>query len=152
VAACGYRLAAGQARLADGEDALWLAPVGNHTMEPQAAMLLAASLRREAGRRGLKLDAAAQNVLEARLMKVEALVDAATLAGGRYSSRLQRLLVRVDFRLRRGGRLVWEKRLEESESYLAAPDLRGTEANRQAALCAVLERLAEEALGQIAAF
>ena len=115
-------------------------------------MVLADSLRREAGRRGLKLDAAARNLLEAQLVKVETLVDAATLVGGRYSSRLQRLLVRVDFRLHREGRVVWEKRLEEGESYLAAPDLRGTEANRQAALSAALERLAEDVLGQIAGF
>ena len=42
-----------------------------------------------------------------------------------------------------------ELKLSDRESYLSAPDIRGTEANRQLALQRLWERMAEEGIERI---
>ncbi len=68
---------------------------------------------------------------------------AVSASAGRFSASQQQLYVEASAQLERAGSVVWKKRLSESRDFLSAPDIRGTEANRRAALEAALQRLAE---------
>jgi hypothetical protein len=69
--------------------------------------------------------------------------------GGRFRAREQEVVVRVELVLRLPTEGDLELELSDRESYLSAPDIRGTEANRQLALKRVLDRMAEEGVERI---
>ena len=149
---CGYRFVTGQASLPDGGRVLAIPQAKNETTEPAAGALLVEALRREAERAGLQVQGEAAAVLQARVVRLESLVESATMLGGRYHSRQQRLLLVADFVLRRGSAApLWRERLSESVRYLSAPDLRGSEANRQVALRDAVGRMAREVFQQLTA-
>ncbi len=124
---------------------------GNRTVEGWCAAHLTRALRVEAGRSGLEVVFGDEvPVLESRVEWVRAVPRAVAVAGGRYRTREQEVLVRVELDLRRAGKRVWGLALTGKESYLSAPDLRGTEANRQMAMRTVLDRLAVRAIERLA--
>lgn len=147
---CGYRFVTGGAALPDGSRLLNIPQAKNETSEPAVGSLLVEALRGEAGRAGLQVQGDAQTVLRTTLVRLESLVEAATVIGGRYHSRQHRLLLVADFVLQNGSSLLWRGRLTESVSYLSAPDLRGSEANRQMALRDAAARMAREVFQQLA--
>jgi hypothetical protein len=68
---------------------------------------------------------------------------------GGFAAREQEVIVRVTIELKIASGENSELVLSDRESYLSAPDLRGTEANRQLALRRVLERLARDAMDRL---
>lgn len=58
--------------------------------------------------------------------------------------------MRIEFELNEGGQAPRRFALSDRHSYLSAPDLRGTEANRQLALRRLLDGLARKAVERLA--
>ena len=71
------------------------------------------------------------------------------VSGIGFSARESEVIVRVEFELTMASGEKLKVALSERESYLSAPDLRGTEANRQLALRRVLKRLAREGIDRM---
>jgi hypothetical protein len=147
---CGYRFATGEARLADGGRRLAIPLAEHRTTEAWPAAHFTRMLRREAARAGLQLipaDRAGDGcpALWSRVLAAEAVPRAVAVRGGRYRTREQEVRVVVEMALRGRAAAAQPWRLDERVSYLSAPDLRGTEANRQQAVRRALARLARRA-------
>lgn len=146
-AGCGYRVVTGRASLPGGGRHLVIGQAVNLSSEPAAGAWLTEALRLRAGRAGLDVAAAGPGPrLRVRLREVSARPLAVSLVGGRYRARQQVVEARIDVDLLQGRQVLGRCRLQERESYLSAPDLRGGEANRQVALRRVFSRLARKTL------
>lgn len=146
---CGYRFTAGAGRLPDGGKWLCIPPVENLTTDAQASTHLTTALRRRAADSGLQVVGEAPAVMQARVVSIRAVPRGVAVFGGRFRAREQEVVVRVELVLRLPARDDVEFKLSDREGYLSAPDIRGTEANRQLALQRVLDRMAEEAVERI---
>ena len=85
----------------------------------------------------------------ARVVSIRAVPRGVAVSGGRFRAREQEVVVRVELVLRLPAEDDLELKLSDRESYLSAPDIRGTEANRQLALQRVWERIAVEGIERI---
>ena len=112
---------------------------------------MTSALRSEAVRSGLRLDGSeASPRLESRIVRVKAVPRGVALHAGAFRTREQELVARIELSLVRDGQECWKTVLNGRESYLSAPDLRGTEANRNIALKTMIERLAREGIERLA--
>jgi hypothetical protein len=140
---CGYRLGGGV-----GLQRLSVPPVENRTPEAWAGAHLSGALRLEVERLGLALASPGEAFsLWVRLVSIEAVPRALAVAAGVFAAREQEVRVRIEARLHDPAGVAQGDplRLDERESYLSAPDLRGTQANLNMAARLVLERLAARA-------
>jgi hypothetical protein len=147
---CGYRFTAGEGRLPDGSRQISIPMAGNLTSEATVGAWLTSALRTEARRAGLELSGET-NVpkLVAKVVRVEAIPRGVAVFGGRYRTREQEVVVEVEMRVEFSTSPPWLVRLTDRESYLSAPDLRGTEANRASALRLVLDRVAQSGVERL---
>lgn len=150
-AACGYRFSAGAGRLPDGGRQLCIPQAENLTTDGRASAQLTDALRRQAADAGLEVvgEAASAAVMQAKVASIRAVPRGVAVSGGRFRAREQEVVVQVEFKLVLPSSEDMEMKLSDRESYLSAPDIRGTEANRQLALQRVLERMAEEGIERI---
>lgn len=146
---CGYRFTAGAGRLPDGGRRLCIPPAENLTTDAQASAYFTAALRRQAADSGLEVVGEAPAVVNAKVVSIQAVPRGVAIYGGRFRAREQEVVVRVELALRLPSGADVELKLSDREGYLSAPDIRGTEANRQLALERVLDRMAEEAVERI---
>lgn len=147
---CGYHFSAGGGRLPGGGRALIIELAENQTTEPAAGAWLTRGLRREADRAGLVAAGHEQAArLSSRVLSVVAVPRGVSMHGGRFRAREQEVVVRVSLALEQAGGARRSFRLVERESYLSAPDLRGTETNRQLALQRALARLARRGIDRL---
>ena len=146
--ACGYSLRTSAGRLPDGSQAIAIPLAEDQSAEAGAGAELSSLLREEARRRGLGLVSGAAQ-LQARIRQVDARPRAVALAAGRFRAREQEVTIKVDFelKLKDGRNLPFS--LSERASYLSAPDLRNTLANRHLALQQAMERIAQSAIERI---
>jgi outer membrane lipopolysaccharide assembly protein LptE/RlpB len=148
-AACGYRFSAGAGRLPDGGNRLCIPQAENLTTDAYASAHLTAALRRQAADAGLEVVAESPAMVIAKVVSVREIPRGVAVFGGRFRAREQEVVVRVDLVLRSPSKDDVEVELSDRESYLSAPDIRGTEANRQLALQRVLDRMAVEGIERI---
>jgi len=147
--ACGYRFSAGGGHLPDGSRKLSIPIAQNLTSDASAGALLTTALRRQATRAGLSLsDSADVPVLFVRVLSISAIPRGVALAGGSFRTREQEVVVRIELELKNPE--PWKVAISDRESYLSAPDLRGSEANRLLALERVLARLAQQGIERLA--
>ena len=149
---CGYRFSVASGELPGGGKRLAVPMASHRGAEPWMAVHFTQALRAEAQRAGLALvDAEAEGVpvLEARLDEAKAVPRGVAVFGGSFRAREQEVTMRVEFSLSADGRPERKFALRERASYLSAPDLRGTEANRQLAARRVLDGLARKAVERI---
>jgi outer membrane lipopolysaccharide assembly protein LptE/RlpB len=150
-AGCGYRFSAGAGRLPDGGQRLFVPLAENLTTEGRASAQLTAALRRQATDRGLELVGETESaaVMQSRVVSIKAVPRGVAVSGGRFRAREQEVVVQVELKLVLPSADAVEIKLNDRESYLSAPDIRGTEANRQLALQRVFQRMAEEGIERI---
>lgn len=147
--ACGYRFTAGAGRLPGGGNRLCIPQAENLTTDVHASAQFTTALRRRAADAGLEVVGEAPAIMNARVVSIRAVPRGVAVSGGRFSAREQEVVVRVELMLRLPEEDDLELKLSDRESYLSAPDIRGTEANRQLALQRVWERMAEEGIERI---
>lgn len=152
---CGYRFSVATGELPGGGRRLVIPQAAQRGAEPWMAVHFTRVLRAEAESAGLRLvDPEAgedeQPVFKARLAEAVAVPRGVAMFGGSFRAREQEVAVRVEFELAGGGQAPRRFVLSDRQSYLSAPDLRGTEANRQLALRRLLDRLARQAVERLA--
>jgi hypothetical protein len=141
----------GEGRLADGSRALHVPVADNQTLFADSTVTLTEALREEARRAGLRLvlDGEAPT-LQACLKTIVVVPRAVGLVSGRFHARQEEVVVEVWLKLALPGRPAHERTYRERESFLAASDLRGTEANRDLAVRRALTRLARTGIDALA--
>jgi len=152
-AGCGYRFSVATGRLPGGGTRLAIPPARHRGAEPWPAVHFTRALRAEAERAGLELVEAGAGgvpVLKARLGDALAVPRGVALYGGSYRAREQEVALKIELELEGDGPSPRRFSLSDRVSYLSAPDLRGTEANRQLALRRLLDRLARRAVERLA--
>jgi outer membrane lipopolysaccharide assembly protein LptE/RlpB len=157
LSACGYRLTVGAGRLPDGSQQLFIPVADNRSMETTAGVFFTEALRREASRRGLALvepndekPSTSVPVLEARVESISSAPRGVTMAGDRFIAREEEVVVEVLLRVALNNGSVFQRTLRQQESFLVAPDLRGTEVNRELAWRRALDRLARQGMEALA--
>ncbi|MBW1807061.1 MAG: hypothetical protein JRJ87_02620 [Deltaproteobacteria bacterium] len=146
--ACGYRFSAGGGHLPDGSRQLSIPMAQNLTSDVVAGAWLTTAMRRQATQAGLSLSNSVDApVLFVRVLRISAIPRGVALAGGSFRTREQEVVVRIELEIKRPE--PWKVAISDRESYLSAPDLRGTEANRLLALQRVLTRLAQQAIERL---
>ncbi len=152
-AGCGYTFSVAAGELPGGGRRLVVPVATQRGAEPWMAVHFTQALRAQAERAGLVLvDAGADGaqVLRARLDEARAMPIAVANYGGRFRAREQEVDVRIELKLSGGGQPAREFVVRDRMSYLSAPDLRGTEANRQLAARRLLDALARQAVDRLA--
>jgi len=120
----------------------------NLTSDVVAGAWLTTAMRRQATQAGLSLSNSVDApVLFVRVLRISAIPRGVALAGGSFRTREQEVVVRIELEIKRPE--PWKVAISDRESYLSAPDLRGTEANRLLALQRVLTRLAQQAIERL---
>lgn len=148
--ACGYHFSVGTGRLPDGNRELVIEQAHNLTAEASAGAWLVAGLRREAARAGLVVadsDKAAR--LKPRVVSISAIPRGVSTFGGSFAAREQEVVARIELQVSLSSGEKLDVKLSDRQSYLSAPDLRGTEANRQLALRRVIDRLARDGIDRL---
>ena len=145
---CGYHFSVGSGRLPDGNQEIAIEQAHNLTGEASAGAWLVAGLRREAARAGLVVTDSSEARLHSRVASVLAVPRGVSSAVG-FSAREQQVIVRVEIEVILASGEKHKLPLSDRESYLSAPDLRGTEANRQLALRRVISRLARDGIDRL---
>ncbi len=146
---CGYRFSAGEARLPGGGRELSIAPVESAVAEAGWASELGERLRAEARRAGLVLSAdPAAPQLRARLLSLDTIPRGIAAGGGRFAAREEEVRLAVEIVWQEGPTSSPPRRLREGESFVVAPDLRGTQTNRALAVRRALQRLAERIVNE----
>jgi hypothetical protein len=148
--ACGYRFSVGQGALPDGSRRLCVPVAHNLSGDPSAGVWFTGALRREAVLAGLEItDDDSAPRLVPRVVSIRDVPRGVAVFSGRFRAREQEVVVRVklDLELEEDGVSI---ALTDRESYLSAPDLRGTEANKKLAMKRVIDRLAREGLERLA--
>jgi len=152
VQGCGYRFSVASGELPGGGKRL-IVPIASHRgVEPWMAIHFTRALRAEAERAGLVLvepGAEGAPALQARLDEARAVPRGVAVYGGNFRAREQEVTMRVELTLSGDGQPARKFALQDRASYLSAPDLRGTEANRQLAARRVLDGLARQAVERI---
>lgn len=146
---CGYRFSAGEARLPGGGRALAIAPVESAVAEAGWGSELGERLQSEARRAGLVLssDPAAPQ-LRVRLLSLDTIPRGIAAGGGRFVAREEEVRLSVEVVWQEGPAVSTPRRLREGESFVVAPELRGTQANRALAVRRALQRLAERIVNE----
>jgi hypothetical protein len=148
--ACGYRFGVGTGQLPDGGRRLSIEVAENLTTDAWAGAWLTEGLRREAIRAGLEVVYGADAPhLDARVVFAEPIPRGVAVHAGRFRAREQELVVKVELAFRHSTGHQNSFALDARESYLSAPDLRGTEANRLLALRKALDRLSRDAIDRL---
>lgn len=152
-AGCGYSFSVASGELPGGGRRL-IVPVAKHRgAEPWMAVHFTQALRAQADRAGLEIvdaDAEGAQVLKARLDEARALPRGVANYGGRFRAREQEVDVRIELELSGGEQPPRHFVVRDRMSYLSAPDLRGTEANRQLTTRKLLDKLARQAIERLA--
>ncbi|MGA9526228.1 MAG: LptE family protein [Myxococcaceae bacterium] len=152
-AGCGYRFTAGPVTLPQGIRAVSAPVFGNQTAEPGLQAVFTQSLREQLTRAGIEARADADAELSGEVLSVwggPALLttpkelEPATLAS-------YRIFATAQLRLRKSGQILSERVVSGSEDYLPGVDVLQTEANRDAALRRLADRLMREGFERIAA-
>lgn len=149
--ACGYHFSVGAGSLPSGGQQLAIGLADNRNVEGWTAAEFTAGLRIAAERVGLLVvdDDGSAPCLHARVVYTRVVPRGVAALGGSYRTREQEVIVRVELSLVEGGKQTWETAVSDRQSFLSAPDLRGTEANRQMATRAVLQRVAERSIERL---
>jgi outer membrane lipopolysaccharide assembly protein LptE/RlpB len=148
--ACGYHFSVGTGRLPDGNQELVIEQAQNLTAEASAGAWLVAGLRREAARAGLKVGESNRAArLQPRVLSITAIPRGVSVFSGGFSAREQEVVARIELQVSLSSGEKLEMTLSDRQSYLSAPDLRGTEANRQLALRRVIDRLASDGIDRL---
>jgi hypothetical protein len=142
---CGYHLSLNSACLSGGGRKLCVPVAQNETTETWTTAFLTRSLREQAGRVGLEIVSCKAPVLSARVVSIRSAPRGISRGGGRYTATEREVSVLIRLGLTGQESLV----LSDRQSYLSAPDVRGTEANRQLAVRIVIDRLAVTAIDRI---
>lgn len=101
-------------------------------------------------RAGLRLRPASEAPrLLARLLSVKSVPRSVATYGGAFHTREQEVQVRLELKLDDGTAGGFKQVLSGRESYLSAPDLRGTVANCDLALRRLLLRLAHDGIDSL---
>jgi len=146
---CGYRFSAGEARLPGGGRELRIAPVESAVAEAGFGGAFTERLRRVARRAGLELgDGPGVPVLRVRLLELGTVPRGIAAGSGPWVAREEEVRLAVEYELSPAPEAAAPRRLREGESFMAAPDLRGTQANRALAVQRALERLAERIIAE----
>ncbi|NMB77194.1 MAG: hypothetical protein GYA21_18960 [Myxococcales bacterium] len=146
---CGYRFSAGEARLPGGGRELNIAPVESAIAEAGWGGELGERLQFEARRAGLVLSAdPAAPRLRARLLSLETIPRGIAAGGGRFAAREEEVRLSVEIVWQEGPTSSPPRFLREGESFVVAPELRGTQTNRALAVRRALQRLAERIVNE----
>ncbi len=150
LASCGYHFTAGAGRLPDGSRDLSIPQAANLTSEAALGAHITKSLRDEAVRAGLRLTGSSTAPrLLARLLSVKSVPRSVVAYGGAFHTREQEVQVRLELELNDGSTSAFKQVFSGRESYLSAPDLRGTIANRDLALRRLLSRLVHDGIDSL---
>lgn len=117
--------------------------------------LLTRELREQAHEAGLTCPAdhdSEKNIpaLLSSIRSIESIPRGVAVYAGRYRTREQEVVFKVRFTLRMQNTKEQAWTLSERVSYLSAPDIRGTEANRQVAIRTAVGRLARKVVDSLA--
>jgi hypothetical protein len=137
--ACGYRFTSGPASLPEGIRAVRAPVFQNHTPEPALQITFSQALREQLTRRGIEARADADAELAGEVIAVW--VAAPVLAQQPPVLASYRVGARARLTLTAQGRGLASTEVTGTEEYLPGADILQTEANRQAALRRLAERL-----------
>ena len=153
-ARCGYRFAAGGGSLPENVTRLRAPVFANHTAEPGLEVIFTRALRRELIQSGVQSDPASDAELRGEILSVWGGPTILTTArdGGEPKLASYRIFASAKLTLVRAGRVLGEANVSGSEDYLPGfEDILRSDANRQAALQRLADRLVREGYDQMRA-
>jgi hypothetical protein len=152
-ARCGYRFAAGGGTLPENVTHVRAPVFANHTAEPGLEVIFTRALRRELMQSGVQSDPAAEAELRGEILSVwggPTILTTASADGGEPRLASYRIFASAKLALVRNGRLLGEANVSGSEDYLPGfEDILRSDANRQAALQRLADRLMREGYDQM---
>ncbi len=137
VVACGYGLTAGRGRMPPGAESVFVRPLENHTTDPDAGALVAASMRAQLARRSAEGGPGAA-------ARIEGSVDEVAFGPSSPNGATSSLTLTVSGRLLVGAKVVAEGRAVRQEDYLAGQDPLESEGRRRIALRRAAEAAARD--------
>lgn len=146
-AGCGYRFAASGDPLPEGVNRVRAPLFTNRTQEPGLETVFTQALRGELMRAGISTSANAESELQGELLNVwggPTILTTPSVQGEVSTLASYRVFAVVRLRLVTNGRVLKEADVSGSEDYLPGQDLLRAEANRQAALQRLADRLMRE--------
>ncbi len=118
--------------------------------EAQVVPMLTGALRTQARKVGLACPADGKDktipLLLSSIRSIEAFPRGVAVYAGRYRTREQEIVIKVRFTLKSDNHKDHTWVLQERVSYLSAPDIRGTEANRQMAIRSGIDSMSRKVM------
>ncbi len=151
-AGCGYRFTAGSAVLPGGIRAVSAPIFANQTPEPGLQVVFTQSLREQLTRAGIEARADAEAELSGEILSVWGGPALLTTPQANEQSTLAsyRIFATARLRLTKAGQSLSELDVSGSEDYLPGVDVLQTEANRDAALRRLSDRLMRDGFERLA--
>src|SRR5512146_1010065 len=134
---CGYRLAAGAARMPQGAEHIFVPPLENRTTDADAGAVIASSLRQELARRHADGGTGSR-------ARIEGQVEDTSFYASSPHGATYRPALAVAVRLVVDGKVVAEHRARRDEDWLAGLDPLESEGRRRLAMRRAADVLARE--------
>lgn len=152
-AACGYRFAAGGGVVLPEGITEVRAPIfGNHTAEPGLEVVFTRAMRHHLARSGIDTRVAAEAELTGEVLGVSGVPTVLTTPTAQDATvklASYRIFATARVRLAKGERVLNEMEVSGSEDYLPGADILQSEANRQAALERLAQKLMRDAFDRL---